>query len=218
VAAGLDRGGVVMVEARFRELFVFPTGAHRIFVRRPAGEGLVEATDRVRALAPAELDVKTWKQIQPMLAQYIDSVAGVVVIIYLIVYLAVGILILNAMLMAVFERIREFGVLKAIGYGPGQVFSMMVAEALVQASVATVLGGLIALPGMVWLQRVGIDVGTLGGLQMAGMTMPAIWKGSYTLATVRVPVVMLFVIAVAAVLWPAAKAAWIQPVEAMRHT
>ena len=44
---------------------------------------------------------------------------------FFIVYIAIGILILNAMLMAVFERIREFGVLKALGVGPCGVLRLI---------------------------------------------------------------------------------------------
>ncbi len=52
---------------------------------------------------------------------------------------------------------------------------------------------------------------------MAGLTMPPIWNGYYTVESVQVPVIMLFVIVFFAVLYPAAKAAWISPVEAMHH-
>jgi ABC-type lipoprotein release transport system permease subunit len=222
VAAGMDRSGILMVEPTFRELMVFDEGAHKVFVRTPRDQGLLEARDAIEAIVAAQVGledvrVKTWKEVNPMLAQYLDSAESIIVVVYFIVYLAVGILILNAMLMAVFERIREFGVLKAIGYGPGQVLFMMVAEAMIQACVATVLGILLAAPFMYWLQVYGINVGTLGGMQMAGMTMPPIWNGYYTLATTRVPVLMLFFIVFAAVIYPALKAAWIRPVEAMHH-
>jgi len=161
--------------------------------------------------------VKTWQEINPMLAQYIQSVQGVIVIVYLIVYLAVAILILNAMLMAVYERIREFGVLKAIGYGPVKVATMMIAEGFFQATVACVLGAVIAAPCMWYLSTHGIDVGGLGGMQMVGLTMPAIWKAHYAVETSGAPVFMLFFIVFGAVIFPALKAAWISPVSAMHH-
>jgi putative ABC transport system permease protein len=161
--------------------------------------------------------VKTWKEINPMLAQYIDSVSGIIVIVYLIVYLAVAILILNAMLMAVYERIREIGVLKAIGYGPVKVASMMIIEGLLQAAVAVGIGAVVAAPCMWYLSTYGIDVGRLGGMQMVGLTMPAIWKSYYAVETSGMPVFLLFFIVFGAVLYPALKAAWISPVEAMHH-
>ncbi len=229
VAAGLDRSAILMPESTFRELMVFPGGAHKILVRKPRTVDLDEATSVVAGLVEAQrvepaigegaiaIDVMSWKQVNPFLAQYIDSVAGIIVIIYFIVYVAVAILILNAMLMAVFERIREFGVLKAIGYGPGQVLTMMIAEGMFQAVVATALGLIVAAPFMYYLQVYGINVGMLGGVQMAGMTMPPIWNAHYTLGGIQVPILMLFVIVFFAVLYPALKAAWISPVQAMHH-
>jgi putative ABC transport system permease protein len=133
------------------------------------------------------------------------------------VYLAVAILILNAMLMVVFERIREFGVLKAIGAGPLRVFGLILVESLLQACMALVIGVTLALPGMWFLSTRGIDVGDLGGIDMAGVAMRPMWHGIYTLETVQTPIVLLFVIVVIAVLYPALKASWIQPVQAMRH-
>ncbi len=219
VAAGMDRSAILMTEGAFRELMLFPEGAHKVVVRRPKDVSLDEAKAAVlAAVGPTDAtDVMTWKEISPFLAQWMESVSGLIVIVYLIVYVAVAILILNAMLMAVFERIREFGVLKAIGFGPGHVLSMMVLEGLFQACVAVVAGLALAAPAMWYLSTYGIDVGVLGGLQMAGMTMPAVWHGHYTVEGSSVPVIMLFVIVLGAVIYPALKAAWIRPVEAMQH-
>lgn len=235
VAASFDRGAILMTETTFRDLMVFPEGAHKIIVRRPQDMQLSDAKQVVQRIvgipldeegnvvppaegaAPPPNDVMTWMEINPFLAQWLGSVSSVVVVFYLIIYIAVAILILNAMLMAVFERIREFGVLKAIGYGPFHVLFMMLAEGLIQALVATVLGVALAAPGMWYLGTYGIDVGVLGGMEMAGMTMPAIWMGEYSIATAQVPIIMLFVIVFVAVLYPALKAAWIRPVEAMTH-
>ncbi len=223
VASGLDRSAILMPEATFRELLVLPEGAHKIFVRKPRDVELADATAEVARLAApfandeAPVDVMSWKEVNPFLAQYIDSVANVIVVVYFIVYVAVAILILNAMLMAVFERIREFGVLKAIGYGPLAVLSMMVAEGMLQAVVATAIGVVVALPFAWYLTVYGVNVGALGGVQMAGMTMPPVWRAHFALETAQVPILMLFFIVFVAVLIPAMRAAFISPVEAMHH-
>lgn len=216
VASGTDRGAVMMTEGTFRELMAFPRGAHRIVVKAPPGVPLDHATAAVAALAP-EAKVQSWKQLNPFVAQMLDAVKVQMKIIYFILYVAVAILVLNAMLMALFERIHEYGVLKAIGYGPSQVFTLLLAEGMLQAVVATVVGSLAALPAMAYLQVYGIDVGALGGVKVVGMVMPTIWRGIYTLDGAVVPVVMLFCIVFVAVLYPAAKAAWISPIDAMHH-
>jgi len=194
----------------------------------PAAEqNAVELEAKVHALTnpdepPLEvptyaISLRTWKEINPALAQYLAGVQGLIVYVYLIIYLAVAILILNAMLMAVYERIREFGVLKAIGYGPIKVASMMVLEGLFQACVASVVGLAVAAPFMWYFATHGINVGKLGGMEMVGLTMPAIWKAVYSPETSGIPIFALFFIVLAAVIYPALKAAWISPVEAMQH-
>lgn len=217
VASGTDRGLVLMPEARFRELFVLPEGAHRLILRAPEGMALEAATARAAELAGPTAKTQSWKQINPMIAQMLGAVEVQVTIVYFILYVAVAILILNAMLMAVFERIREFGVLKAIGYGPLQVFSMMMLEGLVQAGVAAVVGTILALPAMWWLTVHGLEVTALAGVNMMGMSMRPVWHGVYTLQGLAVPYVMLFGIVVAAIFVPARKAAIINPIEAMQH-
>jgi putative ABC transport system permease protein len=216
VAAGTDRGAVFLLDAAFRELMVLPRGAHQVVVRRPPQVSEADAKAAVQAFE-GDVRVMTWREIMPVVGQMLDSVQAMVSIMYLIVYLAVAILILNAMLMVVFERIREFGVLKAIGAGPLRVFGLILVESLLQACVALVIGVTMALPGMWFLSTKGIDVGGLGGIDMMGVAMRPMWQGIYTVETVQTPIVLLFVIVVLAVLYPALKASWIQPVQAMRH-
>lgn len=216
IADATDRAIVYMTDTAFRELMVMPTGAHQIVVRRPRTVPLDDAMPHIVASAPG-LEAKSWKQLMPIIAQMMQSVSGLIYILYFIIYTAVGILILNAMLMAVFERIKEFGVFKAIGAGPGRVFALIVTEAAIQTVIALFVGLIAALPGMYYLAKHGWDVGALGGMGVMGVSMRQVWYGYYTPETLAGPVIMLFVIVGLSVWYPALKAAFISPVEAMRH-
>ena len=216
VAAGTDRTALYLLEAAYRELMVLPEGAHQVVVRRPPEVAEADAKAAVQAVA-GDVRVMTWREIMPVVGQMLDSVQGMISIMYLIVYLAVAILILNAMLMVVFERIREFGLLKAIGAGPLRVFGLILIESLLQAGMALVIGGTLSLPGMWYLSTKGIDVSSLGGVDMMGVAMRPMWHGVYTAETVQMPIVLLFAIVVVAVLYPALRASWIRPVRAMQH-
>lgn len=216
IADTTDRAAIFMNAEAYRELLVFPTGAHQIIVRRPPGVDLQTAAAQVRRVA-AGLNVQTWRDLVPVIASMLDSTRGLVLIVFFVIYVAVGILILNAMLMAVFERIREFGVLKALGVGPVRVLGLLLAESGIQASVAIVVGLTLAVPGMWYLGTAGIDVGKLSGTNVMGVAMRPVWYGVYDAATCTPPVVMLVAIVFFAALYPALKAAWIRPLEAMHH-
>ncbi len=216
VSEAVDRAGVFMTEDAFRRFFVFPTGAHEIILRRPAGADLDAFATDVRTLAPKQR-VETWRQLVPTLASLLDSARAVMIMVFMIVYVAIGILILNAMLMAVFERIREFGVLKAIGYAPAQVLAVIFGECAVQAALAVIAGLALALPGLWYLTRFGVDMGRLGGMAMMGVVMDPIWRGVMEPSVIVGPLVTLLVIITLAAVYPAAKAAWISPIRAIQH-
>jgi ABC-type lipoprotein release transport system permease subunit len=216
VAERIDRAGVFMSEESFRRFFAFPAGAHEIILRRPEGMELEVFAEAVRRTASDER-VETWRELSPSLASMLDSVEGLMVMVFLIIYVAIGILILNAMLMAVFERIREFGVLKAIGFPPGQVLLVILCECGIQAGLAVAVGLALAVPGLWYLVNVGINMGRLGGMAMMGVVLDPVWRGIVEPSVITTPLVtLLFIVALAAV-YPASKAAWISPVQAIRH-
>ena len=220
IASGSDRTTIYVPEAAFRDLFVFPTGAHQLIVALPDDADLATAKETIAGLAAGmegDPDVMTWRELMPIVAQMLDSTQGMVYVIFFIVYIAVGILILNAMLMAVFERIREFGVLKAIGVGPTQVLRLILYESSIQVVIAAVVGFTLALPGMWFLSTKGIDAGGMAGMDMMGVAMRPIWYGIYRPDVVAGPLIMLFVVVGMAIVYPALKAAFIRPVKAMTH-
>ena len=216
IADGTDRAGVFLNEEALRELLDVPEGVHQIIVRRPSELELPAAAAHVSDVAPT-LDVQTWRQLMPTLSSLLESSRGIMVAMYFLVYVAIGMLILNAMLMAVFERIRELGVLKALGVGPFAVLRMILLESSLLTAMAVGLGVALSVPALVYLQTTGIDLGALAGTSIMGIAMDPMWRASVNTATFTTPVVTLVSIVAVAVLYPALKAAWIQPVEAMRY-
>ena len=216
VSDGIDRSAVFLTDAAFRELFFMPEGAHEIVVRKPDDVELAAALETVQGLAPG-LDTQSWRSLVPTLATYLDSARQMMGIVSAIIYIVIAILILNAMLMAVFERIREFGVLKALGVEPRQVLSLIIAESALQTGLALGLGLALSLPTLWYLVEFGIDTGALGGVSVIGATFATVWQAAVSPATFVTPAMTLILLVLLAVIYPALKAAWISPVEAMRH-
>ena len=216
IADATDRTGIFMTSQAFRDFFSLPDGVHQIMVRRPDSMELAELAATVRQIAP-DLDVKTWRELMPTIASMLDSSRGVIYVMFLVVYVAIAILILNAMLMSVFERIREFGVLKALGYGPKRVLLLIFVESAILTGMAVLVGLALSWPGLWYLTEVGIDTGVLGGMNMMGMAFNPVWRAVVSVKIFVGPVVTLVAIVLAAVIYPAVKAARVSPVEAMRH-
>jgi ABC-type lipoprotein release transport system permease subunit len=217
ISDATDRTGVFMTVEAFRDFFAMRQGAHQLIIRRPQDMDVEEAAEAIRQIAVG-LDVQSWRELMPTIASMLDSVRGLMIVVFFIIYIAIGILILNAMLMSVFERIREIGVLKALGFGPGRVFGLIVVESSLQTGLAILLGLVLSIPGLWFLIEVGINMATLGGsATVMGLAMDPVWRAVVTNYTFSMPVLILVVIVSLAVVYPAVKAAWIRPVEAMRH-
>jgi ABC-type lipoprotein release transport system permease subunit len=216
IGASVDRAGIFMNAEAFRELFVLPIGVHQIVVRRPTGTELDVAAEAVR-VAASGLDVRTWRELMPTLASLLDSARAALVMMIVIVYIAIAVLILNAMLMSVFERIRELGVLKALGVGPGGILGLMFAEALIVTTVAIAVGVALGVPTLYYLATEGIELTSLTGMSIMGVAMSPVWRAEMSLASFGVPIAVLVFIVVLAVIYPALKAAFIDPVEAIHH-
>lgn len=218
IGEGVDRAGFFMVEHTFRELMVLPQGAHEIVVMRPdRSRNLESATAQVAALSPG-YETMNWRQLQPVIARILDLADASTIIMVLITYVAVAMVVLNAMLMSVFERIRELGIMKAIGATPWQLTLLVYAETMVQV----VMAGIIALASgwsvSHYFQNNGIDLSAISSsVSFGGVAMDPIWRAYVTTEVVVLPIVFLFIIAAAAVIYPAIKAAVIRPVKAIYY-
>ena len=216
IADATDRSGVFLNQSALRELLEVPTGVHQIIVRRPEEVDLAQAAMRVSAFAP-DLDVQTWRQLMPTLSSLLESSRSAMVMMSFIMYVAIGMLILNAMLMAVFERIRELGVLKALGVGPFEVLRLILLESGIQTALAMIAGTICAIPVVWYLRDTGLDLQSLAGVSVMGIAFDPHWRAVITVDVFTSPVVMLAIVVAIAVLYPAIKASAIRPVEAMHH-
>ncbi|MEW5851772.1 MAG: FtsX-like permease family protein [Myxococcota bacterium] len=217
VGEATDRSGVFLTDQAFRELMSFDGGAHQVVVKRPVEMPLPVLAQRVMAAAPAR-DVQTWRQLNPILATMMDSVRGMMAFIFFIVNIATAIVILNAMLMAVFERIKEFGILKALGAGATDVLKLIYAESLLQVVLAVGVALVVGTPALWYLSVYGVDMGALAGVSAMGLAMVSNWHAVVSVPGILTPFLIMLVVVSVAVLYPALKAALIQPVKAIHHT
>lgn len=219
VSAAIDNGGVFMSNTMLRELITLPKGAHEIvLMRHDRTTDLAAVTAQVKRRVGEQLEVMNWQQLMPIINRFIETAHLQTLIMMIFTYIAVGSVVLNAMLMSVFERIHEFGIMKAIGVKPQQLIVLIYIEMFIQTFLAVLLA-LGAGSVLSWyIQENGLDMSSLAdGISFAGLAFDPVWYAALTSNALMMPSVFLFIIAAVAVIYPAIKVAVIQPVEAIHH-
>lgn len=161
------------------------------------------------------LDVQTYRQLSPDLELYEGQMTTVSIIYLAIIMLALVFGIINTMLMAVLERIKELGMLMAIGMNKVRIFSMIVMETVLLSLAGAPLGLLLGGLTIHYFKVKGLDLSAFAkSLNQYGMGTDIRFDadpGVYWQTAI-----MLVVTAFLASLYPAWKAIRLKPVEAIR--
>jgi ABC-type lipoprotein release transport system permease subunit len=213
---GLDRSAAIINIEDMRELFVLGDRVHEIALN---SGGTIPPKELAAVVGNGDVEVKTWREILPMFSDLINLSDISIGIFAAIFFLAAGLGVMNTMLMATYERIHEFGVIKALGGSPWRIVRDVAAESLIMAVFATVLGTVIGIAGSYYLQVVGLDTSSFGTgeISIAGIAYNPIWKAALSVDTVTEPVIIMWIICLIASLYPAIVAARLDPVQAMQH-
>ena len=174
-----------------------------------------EQADEVAAAIQGEgVVVKTWTQMNELLVLVEDFSNAYLAVINLIVLGVTATVIVNTLLMSVFERTREIGILSAIGMKGRQVIALFLAEASLLAFGGIGAGALAGWALSAYFGKVGVYFGDLGiGEQML------LEDRIYTYLTLDSAVSLIvtaFLVTVLASLYPARMASRMEPVEALR--
>ena len=218
-AAGdsIDRNAALIHAADFVELFVSGERIHEVALN---SRGMVspEGLTALLSIAAPEEEIKSWRQLMPEVSDMVNLFDAFIWIFGLIFLLAAGMGVMNTMLMATYERIREFGILKALGATPWGIIRDVAAEALMLAALGTVLGTILGLAGSYYLQEVGLDLSIFAGTySVGGVAFDPIWRATISPKMVFIPVVLMLIIGLLASLYPAALAARLDPVKAIHR-
>jgi len=217
----LDRGLVLMSLSSLQELLhLAPARIHEVGVKL---NDINEAT-AVAAALEVELGetlpvrVRAWPELVPELASYVQFNRGITLVLFLIFFLLAVMGVMNTMLMAVFERTRELGMLMALGMRPVQVILLIMAEAAGLAAASLVVGGAIGVPLLWYLQVHGLDLGGATGevVSLAGVVVGHLWYGRQDFPAYSQAALGLAVTALVSALYPAWRAARFRPTEAIR--
>ena len=218
---------------------VFSTGvvsydARTIYMPLPKAQAITNAGDRISAvilltgeaekvdlvaaaLRGPDRSVLTWKDMNALILNTIEQANYFYIIIYGIVILIVAVLIANTLLMSVFERTREMGILAALGLKGYQIVTMVLLEAGTLALMG-VIGGLILGVLVVWyLSFNGLYIGDDIASMVQGFAYPSTFYAKIAPVDFLVLSLAMLGIVLLTALYPALFAARLEPVEALKH-
>jgi ABC-type lipoprotein release transport system permease subunit len=166
-----------------------------------------------------ELRAVSWTTAMPNLANAIKLDYASQKFIFVIILLIVTIGVVNTLLMSVMERLREFGVVLALGSSPARLRRLVLLEALLLGTVAAMVGCVLGALATWYLVEVGIDLKRFipETLEFGGVVFDPVLRATWDLAWMARIAGYVVGLTLLAALYPAIKAGRVTPAEAMRH-
>ncbi|HXT02058.1 MAG TPA: ABC transporter permease [Elusimicrobiota bacterium] len=174
------------------------------------------AADFNAKLGPGNVRAMTWKSIDKEIIGIQAFQDGLLTIVLTVVFAIVALGILNTQLMSLFERVREFGVLMAIGARPRWLVRLLLIESALLGLVGMILGVVVGALMIDHFGRYGLNL-PVGDAFKYFLPFPSViflrpaW-GAHVFACATV-----FVVTILATLPPALRAGRLKPAEALRH-
>jgi len=212
----IEKRTVYITLAEAQDLYNLPGQSTEVAVSL---KNLGEEPAVINALSPglSGYEIASWQTNFPELQSAINTKGGVMNVFSVIILGIVGIGILNLLLMAVYERTREIGLLGAIGLRPGQISILFLLEGAMMGLVGVVFGVALGLCINILFRRVGLDFSAYSSITeymalVSGKIYPTLGLEKLALRTFFVLVISLL-----AAWYPAYEASQKDPAEALHY-
>ena len=223
---GIFHTGVSEVDGYFaqiglplaRELLGVREGATQlaIFLDNEKDQARVKARIEPLVTEPTAA-VFDWQEVMQDLVLFVqmDNAGNYIFMGIIMVIVALG--ILNTILMSVLERMREFGLMTALGASPARLLALVVLETAMLALVALGAGCALGFGGHLYLATHGFDLGMASDQQLtaAGVAFDPIIYSSLSVSRVLWLTGIVFGITMLVGIWPAVRASRVDPVKAI---
>ena len=167
----------------------------------------------IKKAVDVNLQILPWYEVDTYLGTMMTMMDGFVLVWVFIIFLALSFGLVNTLIMAVFERIREIGLMQALGMRPSMILYQILMESLLLLLIGLLLGNVLAVATILPLQD-GIDVSVVAkGMEMMGSSSvlyPALKMEDVLLANV-----IVIILGLLTSILPALHAASFDPVEAL---
>lgn len=201
-----------------QQMLKLGNGISEISIILPTFREANQVTTDLRSELPAtEYEIHTWRELLPLITSMLKIYDWFIFLWFFVVFIAMGFGIVNTMLMAVFERITEFGLLKALGMKPRWIIREVLTESFFLLILGMLIGNGLGFLSIYALSGTGIDLSQFAaGMEYWGMSR-VIYPIAYAQDVIVANVVVL-ILGLLVSVYPAFKAAKFTPVEALAHT
>jgi ABC-type lipoprotein release transport system permease subunit len=182
-----------------------------------------KSTDVAEALQESigdDVAALAWYTINPELSSFIAIKVGGARFIQILIAVLVAAGIFNTLFVNVMERLREFGIMLAIGFSPGKLFRLVMMESLWLAVVGLVAAALVTLGPYLYLSHTGLDVSGMVGedanLDIAGVGMSTTLKVGIFPASAAIIALAAVIAIMLSGVYPAWKAGHVEPVKTIK--
>ena len=217
MADNVDRGAAMILREDFDILFSTNNLIHEIALNSK-GRFESEEIQKLLSAKTADVDVETWQQLMPTIALLTEKMSVFMRTFFSLIFgIAASLGVMNTMIMSTYDRMREFGIIRAIGTTPWRILKQVSLEAILLTTIASVIGAVVGLSVALYFQKYGFDVSGGGNMSFGGVVMDPVWRASVSVGIVLLPVVLLMLVSIVASIYPASIAARIKPVEAIHY-
>jgi ABC-type lipoprotein release transport system permease subunit len=164
------------------------------------------------ALQSSQYQVLTWMKMNELILQTEELANSYMILLYLIVLAITATVIVNTLVMAVFERTREIGILAAIGLKGRRIMAIFLAESSLLAVGGILMGLVLGLLAVSYFNRYGFFIGNFG---ITGMLLGNTIYAKLSMTDAVNLTITAFIITLLAGLYPAVLASRLEPVEAL---
>lgn len=215
-AEEIDRSLVLIDLKACQDLLVLNNGVSEYVLKTQS----VFTIDKVTQVLKSQIDIKkyeilNWKEISPITKQWLEFDRAFSNVILFVVLIVVAAGILNTMLMAVLERVKEFGIMLAVGMKPKLITQMVAWESFFLGLIGILSGTFIGVNLAKYFGKVGINLSYFSNALESYYTGSVIYPRIFTEYIIIWDVIVLVVSLLASV-YPARRASRLKPIEALK--
>ena len=159
------------------------------------------------------LEILTWRDLNSLFVEFETMANSYIAFFYMIILAITASVIINTLIMSVYERTREIGILSAIGMRGGRILWLFLTESSLLAVGGVIMGWLLGYGAIAWFNVSGFYIGNMG---LSGMLVSNTIYAEPAMNDIVSVTIMTFVVTLLSGLYPAVTASRLEPVAALR--